>query len=113
MATHTVPCDKCGGKGEITEEDLSCSASLQVRHERITCYATRQHPGNPHMAILCTPCPRCFGYDEHAQDCPDPERTESQQHWYSWTGEGKTLLQVDHGVGEAWRRRYQPEAVRV
>lgn len=110
-----VTCEHCHGSGyvvvEAVEEEFECP-ELVVGHERIHCYATVPHPGEPHMAILCEPCPDCGGYDECWQFCAtyDMEpRRDPLNKWYRWNdGDVALTREPDRVVAAEWRRRFQP-----
>jgi hypothetical protein len=100
-----VRCDKCNGIGEVEVEDdeLPCEATIVVgAEEPIRCYASRKHPGWPHMAILAWPCAACGAFEEHHDTCAvypaDEVRFENvwaSTWWY---------------LGQAWRDAFQPDS---
>jgi hypothetical protein len=111
-----TPCPTCKGSGIIETPDVEpCDAVIEVApHETVRCWADRPHPDQPHMALLCEPCPECAGYDAHGPTCPVPNRPgyvaepDPTEHWYSWrTGDGALTQEDDEQVAE-WRRQFFP-----
>ena len=111
----TVTCPTCNGEGTVADDnpELPCEATIKIGHETIDCYATRQHKGFRHMAILCDPCPDCGGYDECAETCPtylmEPQR-DPEQDWWSWADSALALRREAKETGRAWRDEFQPDS---
>lgn len=118
MATK-VRCPKCNGFGEIEVEDeeLPCEAEIVVgTEEPIHCYASRKHPGWPHMAILAWPCAACGGFEEHHDTCAvylaDEVRSENVwvSTWWYWNDGDLTVTRDLAGLGQTWRDAFQPDS---
>lgn len=111
-----IACPKCNGRGRVlvTDQAMPCEATLDLNHETIDCYASRQHPGEPHMAILCEPCMECGGYEEHAPGvyCASylAEPNDPPLHWWQWRDGDLALTRAPDGAGQEWRNRYQPDS---
>ena len=113
--TLYVRCNKCHGTGRLRSDDpeRSCEVTIQVGHETVGCFASRQHPGAPHMAIVCEPCVCCGQYDECHDSCvlypaePPPKDTSA---WFWWESGDLALHRDADGKGQAWRNEYQPDS---
>lgn len=110
-----ITCDKCRGRGELDVDDAEapCEVELVLGHETLHCFASRKHPGQPHMAILCDPCSACGAYEEHHETCgvyemePFPPDTSS---WWLWQDSALAPSRAAEGQGQAWRDVYQPDS---
>lgn len=119
MSKICIPCDKCGGTGTIEEEAHLCEAMIYVMFkiskgmEKVSCHATVQHFGHPHMALLCDPCPTCGGYDEHSGVCPtlNTEQDQPPQSWYSWNHANDQLTKVTEDEALAWQLQFFGPAI--
>ncbi len=102
-------CPTCDGRGEV-DGPTDCDAELAPNgHEVISCWGIA-HTG-PHAALQCSPCPRCGGFDDHADDCPvidmdDADRPEYVQAWLQWDDDGTYWF-----VPGGWHSK-QPENIK-
>lgn len=110
-------CDKCNGFGkiEVDDSEAPCEAEIVVGSEEpINCFASRQHPGWPHMAILCEPCAACGQFEEHDETCPvyAAEEIKSERFyvstWWYWNDGDLTVTRHLAHLGQAWRDAFQP-----
>lgn len=115
----TVTCSKCHGRGTIEVEDAEapCEAEIVIGSEEpIRCYASRKHPGWPHMAILCEPCAACGGFEEHDNSCAvyPAEDVKSERvyisTWWFWHDGDLTVTRDLARLGQAWRDAFQPDS---
>lgn len=118
-ATTKVRCPKCNGFGEIEVDDAErpCEAEIVIGSEdSIGCFASRQHPGWPHMAILAEPCAACGGFEEHDDSCvvypADEVRSERiyVSTWWYWTDGDLTVSRDLARLGQVWRDTFQPDS---
>lgn len=114
---QTVTCPTCNGRGHVEVEDseLPCDAVIVIGSEEpIGCFASRQHPGWPHMAILCEPCACCGQFVEHDITCAVYDATEVRSErtyvstWWFWSDGDLTVTRDLARLGQAWRDEFQP-----
>ena len=80
-------CISCTCVELVDDAEVACEATIVVGSETVGCFASRQHPGQPHAAILCDPCICCGQFDECDESCviydmePSPKDTSD---WWFW-----------------------------
>lgn len=117
--TKTITCPECHGRGEleVTDAEAPCTAEIVIGSEEpIGCFASRQHPGWPHMAILCEPCAMCGQFEEHDITCGVYDMTEVKSErvwvsrWWIWRDGDLTVTRDDAWLGQVWRDAFQPDS---
>lgn len=95
----------------MASSDVCTGQDAKFGHETLSCYATKPHPGQPHMAIVCPPCPRCGGFDEHTAECPTPfvvSESEAEPYVYVlWNDEVERPEIADQQYWRTWRELYR------
>lgn len=83
-------CPHCRGTGRIPldDKDAPCYRDLNLPGgESIGCIRTGLHEVHSQDAV-CTPCPSCFGFEQHRQECPDMPDLTSPYIALAWDDEG-------------------------